>query len=784
MSKLTPISLPQSVPFPVTVTQVMISPGQTLPRRHPLLKYKYWDYQDNPNDADTDEPTKLRVERIGTFESPISGEVEEVQVRVGEEIPHSQVQLCRVKEPCGHEVQYGGLCAMCGLAVDDKDYSGYSYEDRATISMAHDSTGLKISFDEAAKLEQSTSERLTSERKLILVVDLDQTVIHATVDPTVGEWQLDPLNPNYRAVKDVRSFCLEEDPIAPPGWSGPKMTPTKCWYYVKVRPGLEEFLKRVSQLYEMHVYTMATRNYALAIAHIIDPDGRYFGDRILSRDESGSLTHKNLRRLFPVDQLMVVIIDDRGDVWQWEKNLIKVVPYEFFVGIGDINLSFLPKKNGQVTGPMRKRIARLEAYEEKQRRKSQGEAVDDDDPQDPQDPGTEPPQGLEPLAIPEEAVSEHSNDEESPSRRNSVQEADDNSSLTTSSRRSLQSLQASPVDRIVELGGDKAQMIEQSLTRNQSLEQQQHDRPLAKLQHDLEKINHEHDEKEITPESDNEDNLLFDDDNELESLNDALVRVHDEYYRIWDSYSQHKSQTNPDLTTIIPALKSKCLEGIVVLFSGILRWGSDPQKADIVIWCQQFGVKVVNEVYPEVTHVICREPSAGGGLTFKVRVAKKTLPNVHIVTPDWLFACMSKWTRVDEKPYAIEASEEDFYLEEKDLVKYQAIVDDPRKAPELRPRFDSVASMEEYDLDGASKEVDDFLADISDEDEDGQEDDKEEEEVKEDEDETKKDTFILDLYKKRKADDDIDSVAKKAKQDPDTLDDLEQELMDGFDDLE
>lgn len=792
MSKLTSISLPQSVPFPVTVTQVLIEPGQTLPRHQPLLKYKYWDYQDNPRGDDHE---KVRVERIGTFESPITGEVEAVEVRVGENIPHSEVELCRIKEPCGHEVQYGGLCAMCGQAVDDKDYSGYSYEDRATISMAHDSTGLKISFDEAAKLEQSTGERLTNERKLILVVDLDQTVIHATVDPTVGEWQLDPLNPNYRAVKDVKSFCLEEDPIVPPGWSGPKMTPTKCWYYVKVRPGLEEFFKHVSQLYEMHVYTMATRNYALAIARIIDPDGRYFGDRILSRDESGSLTHKNLRRLFPVDQLMVVIIDDRGDVWQWEKNLIKVVPYEFFVGIGDINLSFLPKKNGQVTGPMRKRIARLEAYEEKQRRKSEGEKVDDDEEQDPHDPTGATEQFLETQTEAEDAGSDSSvlqEDETTPSRRNSESHLPDSStSLTTSSRRNLQVLQSSPVDRIVELGGDKAQIFEQSLTRNQSLEQQQHDRPLAKLQHDLEKINHEHDVKEQTPESDHEDNLLFDDDNELDSLNTALCRVHDEYYQVWDKFNKDKSLTKPDLTTIIPTLKSECLKGIVVLFSGILRWGSDPQKADIVIWCQQFGVKVVNEVYPDVTHVICREPSAGGGLTFKVRVAKKTLPNAHIVNPDWLFACMSQWKKVDEKDYLIDASDEDFYLEEKDLVKYQAIIEDPNSGRDPRPRFDSMASMEDYDLDGASKEVDDFLADISDEDEDdpeenkngsGKEDEEEDEEEGENNRKPDKDTFILDLYKKRGAEEDLDRATKKSK--TESLDDLEQELIEGFDDLE
>lgn len=41
---------------------------------------------------------------------------------------------------------------------------------------------------------------------------------------------------------------------------------------------------------------------------------------------------------------MVAVIDDRGDVWGWQSNLVKVMPYDFFVGIGDINSSFLPKQ--------------------------------------------------------------------------------------------------------------------------------------------------------------------------------------------------------------------------------------------------------------------------------------------------------------------------------------------------------------------------------------------------------------------------------------------------------
>jgi RNA polymerase II subunit A-like phosphatase len=88
----------------------------------------------------------------------------------------------------------------------------------------------------------------------------------------------DRANPNYNAVKDVQAFQLEEG-----GHLGP------CWYFIKVRPGLAEFLEEVSKMYELHVYTMGTRAYADAIARIVDPQKQYFGDRILSRDESGSI---------------------------------------------------------------------------------------------------------------------------------------------------------------------------------------------------------------------------------------------------------------------------------------------------------------------------------------------------------------------------------------------------------------------------------------------------------------------------------------------------------------
>lgn len=54
------------------------------------------------------------------------------------------------------------------------------------------------------------------------------------------------------------------------------------------RPGWESFLDHVATKYEMHVYTMGTRAYAEQVCAALDPERKIFGDRILSRDESGS----------------------------------------------------------------------------------------------------------------------------------------------------------------------------------------------------------------------------------------------------------------------------------------------------------------------------------------------------------------------------------------------------------------------------------------------------------------------------------------------------------------
>lgn len=70
------------------------------------------------------------------------------------------------------------------------DYTGNDLS-RASINMTHDALGVTISKQEAERIENAHATELIAQKKLLLILDLDQTIIHATVDPTVGEWMRD-----------------------------------------------------------------------------------------------------------------------------------------------------------------------------------------------------------------------------------------------------------------------------------------------------------------------------------------------------------------------------------------------------------------------------------------------------------------------------------------------------------------------------------------------------------------------------------------------------------------
>jgi RNA polymerase II subunit A-like phosphatase len=152
---------------------------------------------------------------------------------------------------CAHSVKLGGLCGVCGSDISLYLYTFLILSDSsndATININHTSHGLLISPFEAARLERSAAERLLTEKKLLLILDLDQTLLHATVEPLIGEWRSDPESDNFGILKDVAQF---------------KLPPSSLSYYIKLRPGTRAFLARLSELFEMHIYTMGTRPYGM-----------------------------------------------------------------------------------------------------------------------------------------------------------------------------------------------------------------------------------------------------------------------------------------------------------------------------------------------------------------------------------------------------------------------------------------------------------------------------------------------------------------------------------------
>ena len=510
---------------------------------------------------------------------------------------------------------------------------------RATINMVHNNVSLTVSQAEATRVEDEAKRRLLASRKLSLVVDLDQTIIHATVDPTVADWQIDEENPNHEAVKDVRAFLLKDDGPLNKG----------CWYYVKLRPGLEQFLENVSKVYELHIYTMGTRQYAKNIADIIDPDHKVFGDRILSRDESGSMTAKNLQRLFPVDTKMVVIIDDRGDVWKWSPNLIKVTPYDFFVGIGDINSSFLPKKPDLKPSP--KAMAAT---------------------------GTKPTTDVREGATKEEP-------EPSTNGEGHSNGADQGMAASES----LVDANASPLDRMVAMGGsDATNRQAQTSSQDEAITAQLEHRPLLQKQKQLEAsdaaaeatVKEDGDEgKSVSEQSSESDkpkhNLLQDRDRELYQLESSLRMVHTAFF---DAYTQqlaaaqggrlgqlrgsHKRKLGPDISDldlvpdikiVMPAVKSKALGNTVIVLSGMVPLGMDIASTDIAIQASSFGARVEEEVTKTTTHLV-----AARNRTQKVRTAmRKGKGRIKIVSPQWLYDSVGSWSKMNEEPYLLDVEE-------------------------------------------------------------------------------------------------------------------------------
>ncbi|CAN8104640.1 unnamed protein product [Discula destructiva] len=656
------IPLGSNLRYPITISRLIAKPGDELKKGDTAMEYTF-KYTREVGNFTTGETWEEEETGLSSWGAPVEGKFKQWKIKPGDVITRERA-CCIVELACQHPVQISGLCGICGKDITEVDWSTERSErDRAPINMTHDQISLTVSHQMAQKVELEAQHRLLAQKKLSLVVDLDQTIIHACIDPTVGDWQRDPTNPNHAAVKDVQSFQLNDD--------GPRGGASGCNYYIKMRPGLRTFLEHVSQLYELHVYTMGTRAYAMNIAKIVDPDQKLFGNRIISRDENGSMTAKSLQRIFPVSQQMVVIIDDRADVWPRNRpNLIKVVPYDFFKGVGDINSSFLPKPEDALGFTVTPKI------------NGKAEAVTG-------------PNG----ATEESKVS------------------------------ALEGLAS------MSSGGDLSVLKKQREEQERALEKQLQDRPLLHMQEERDKVdtdsetaagdeNHPAaDGGSATPPSHHRHQVLFDDDVELLYLDEHLTILHNKYYEAYEA--QPDKDEVPDVGEVLDTLKAEVLRGTRIVLSGLVPLGIDVQRSEIGLQVLSYGADLRTRIDSDVTHLVI---SSSRPRTQKVRQAAR-IPSIKIVNQNWLQDSISKWEEQDETEYLVELHPADqqqglhrlsipdtteVATADEDVLDDSEDDDDEDPVDPFAGHPSPIDDLKNVDFDAIEDELEEFLADASD----------------------------------------------------------------------
>ncbi|XP_060536565.1 RNA polymerase II subunit A C-terminal domain phosphatase isoform X2 [Cylas formicarius] len=610
---------------PIKLLKWKVRLGYTVSVGRVILTYQFCD-------SEKSDHRKLKASQAGTISKFLAQEGDVV---------NSGEALFEIRS-CTHPTIMNDMCAECGadLRKDDKSVT------TASVPMIHSIPNLKVSEEQAQKLGKADNERLIRDRKLVLLVDLDQTLIHTTNDN---------IPPN---IKDVYHFQL--------------YGPRSPWYHTRLRPGTHKFLNSICNYYELHICTFGARNYAHTIAMFLDSDQKFFSNRILSRDECFDPTSKkaNLRALFPCGDDMVCIIDDREDVWSHALNLIHVKPYHFFQHTGDINappgldkheddnkVGFdlskvcLKEKKPDIPNTVENGLVDKEVNEKegKECQKVNGDKESLEDQTEKLNHIKEKDKETEDSVL--ELVD---------TKREMLEVAKDNlEDIKDEKMEDSELKDAKQVDtqqEVLKVAEDNIEEIKDKEMEDDSVRDPKQRKaaadnikknevaPSAELKSDSEIAAKVDEKSEVKP--DQKDNLIVieDPDDYLVYLEDILSRIHRAFYLEFD---RMQSGRIPDLKNIIPEVRSNVLKGTKLVFSGLVptRFKLNESKAYQV--ARSLGAEVTQDLEEDTTHLVAVRPG-----TAKVNAGRRR-KNIKIVSPEWLWCCAERWEHVDERVFPL-----------------------------------------------------------------------------------------------------------------------------------
>ncbi|XVF87264.1 hypothetical protein PTKIN_Ptkin18bG0105100 [Pterospermum kingtungense] len=142
---------------------------------------------------------------------------------------------------------------------------------------------------------------LVSDKKGTIVLDLDETLVHSTLDPP-------PPRYDFTVSRKIHRVTIN--------------------FYVSKRPGVDEFLEMISKKYEVVVFTAGHKEYASKVLDTLDPKG--FISHRFYRDSCKRVRGKLVKDLSKMgrDLRKIVIVDDNPKSFALQpENGIPIKPF-------------------------------------------------------------------------------------------------------------------------------------------------------------------------------------------------------------------------------------------------------------------------------------------------------------------------------------------------------------------------------------------------------------------------------------------------------------------------
>ena len=202
-----------------------------------------------------------------------------------------------------------------------------NYDNYVGIGLSHIAKMKNINFNsilDTPILHESFAkdriERIANNNRKILLLDLDETLIHA-------DFKEEFLNSNEK-YDEIITFYSVEDPISTLEESNKDEDETESNMTddeskdenesmnkvgIFLRPGVKKFLEEVSKYFEVGIFTASMPEYADAVINFLDPENKFIKFRLYRNNciNVGDLVRvKNLRILKNVPLKDIILVDN------------------------------------------------------------------------------------------------------------------------------------------------------------------------------------------------------------------------------------------------------------------------------------------------------------------------------------------------------------------------------------------------------------------------------------------------------------------------------------------